>query len=212
MPEIKDLTGQKFGRWTVIDRASDLITASGNHFTRWNCICDCGTKKEVNANSLLSGRSTSCGCYSKEVSKKVMSNNFKTHGDSKTRLYKIWAGMKKRCNNVNALNYDDYGGRGIEICDEWCDYNSFKEWAIKNEYNDSLSIDRIDVNGNYEPQNCRWVNNKGQANNRRTSVYITYNGETHTIAEWAQKLNMNYKKLHHRLSRGWSIERAFSER
>lgn len=212
MSEIKDLTGQKFGRWRVVSRAENAITVSGHYFTRWNCECECGTKREVNANSLLSGRSTSCGCYGKEVAKSVMSNNFKTHGDSNTRLYKIWAGMKKRCNNPNAWNYQDYGGRGIEVCNEWNEYEPFRNWAIKSGYNDSLSIDRINVNGNYEPNNCRWVDKKGQANNRRTSVYITYNDETHTIAEWARELDMSYKKLHHRLSRGWSIERALTEK
>lgn len=131
--------------------------------------------------------------------------------DYKTRLYRIWQKMKARCYNPNHNFYERYGGRGISICEEWLhDFKAFKAWALRSGYSDELSIDRIDVNGNYTPFNCRWVNAKVQANNTSRNHFITYNGETKTLSEWAESLGINKNTLHVRIDvRGWSIERAF---
>lgn len=133
------------------------------------------------------------------------------HGKSKTRLYNIWLNMKARCYNLNNHKYNDYGGRGITICEAWLnDFQAFYDWAMANGYSDDLSIDRIDVNGNYEPSNCRWTDNETQSNNRRSNRFIEYNGKSQTIEQWAKELNVDYKKFHSRLKRGWSIEKAIS--
>ena len=136
-----------------------------------------------------------------------MFNNLRNH-----RLYKIWAGIKNRCFNKNLAAYKDYGMRGIKICDNWSnDFKAFYDWAVANGYNDNLTIERINVNGNYEPNNCCWILKSEQAKNRRNNNYITYNFETHTIADWAKILNVSYTKLYLRIKRrNWSIERAFN--
>lgn len=201
------MTGRRFGHWTVLELAEPLYDKRGYKVHRWKCRCDCGTIKDVSGTSLRSGRSTSCGC-DRSVAREVCKNNFTTHGETKTRLYQIWAGVHKRCENSNAYNYSDYGGRGIKVSDEWRSFIPFKDWAVSNGYTDGLSIDRIDVNGNYSPDNCRWVDSIAQANNRRNNHYITFNGETKTIAEWARDYNMNYKKLYKRIASGKSLSDA----
>lgn len=200
-----DLTNKKFGRLTVIKRVEN----KGKE-TCWLCKCDCGNEKIIKAKNLKSGTTQSCGCLHKEKTQKI---NYK-HGLRKTRLYNTWANMKKRCYNKNDKRYKNYGGRGIIMCDEWQnDFMSFYNWAINNGYKENLTIDRIDVNGNYEPNNCRWATIKIQANNTTTNHYITYNNETHTIAEWADILNINYAKLHARITKSkWNIERAFMQK
>lgn len=206
MPKEIDLTGKRFGRWLVLKKEDDYITPAGDRYTRYLCRCDCGTERAVLSTSLRNGRSTSCGCYNAENKKEVCRQNFTTHGESKTRLYHIYYGIKKRCYNKNAYNYDNYGGRGISMCDEWIsDYNAFKQWALSNGYNENLSIDRVDVNGNYSPGNCRWVDRVAQANNRRSSHVVEMNGQIHTLAEWAKILNIPYKRLHKQFSKGVSL-------
>lgn len=134
------------------------------------------------------------------------------HGLKGTRLYNIWHSMKQRCHYSLSKDYQRYGGRGITICDEWeNDFMSFYNWAMRNGYNSNLTLDRIDVNGNYEPSNCRWVSIKDQNNNRRSCKKITYNGETHNLTQWALILGINKNTLIARLNKGWPIKRAFSE-
>lgn len=158
------------------------------------------------ASALKSGRSKSCGCYGAERSIEICGENFRTHGESKSRLYKIYCGIKKRCYNPNALNYKNYGARGITMCNEWLNsWYDFRDWALENGYNDSLTIDRIDVNGDYNPQNCRWVTCVAQANNRRANRWITHNNETHTVAEWARILDIPYKRLHKKINNGMTL-------
>lgn len=192
----------RFGKWTVLELAEPLKDKNGYNVNRWKCKCDCGAIKNVIGTTLRNGRSTSCGCDGgkrADTARKL----FTTHNESKSRLYKIWSYMRKRCYNQNASNYMNYGGRGITVCNEWNgSYEAFRDWAVKNGYNDSLSIDRIDVNGNYEPNNCRWVTSAAQANNRRNTVYYTYKNETKSVADWAKQYGLNYKSLLKRINSG----------
>lgn len=203
-----NLLGQRFGRLTVIEKAPSK-NYSGQLKTRWVCKCDCGNIVTVTTQELRKGDTKSCGCLAIEELK-VRSIK---HGKRNTRIYKIWANMKARCYNPNEINYYLYGGRGIEVCDSW--KNSFIEfytWAIDNGYQSNLTLDRKNVDGNYEPNNCRWANKEQQANNTRTNVYLEYEGITHTIAEWAKIKNIPYNLLWNRINKShWDIEKAFTE-
>lgn len=194
--EFKDITGQRFGRLTAIKRIE------GKKPTYWLCECDCGNRKEIQLNNLTTGNSKSCGCLSKE-------HHVIKHNASNTRLYNIYLAIKNRCLLKSCSNYKRYGGRGIKVCQEWIDnFENFREWSISNGYNDQLSIDRIDNNGNYCPENCRWTTVKEQANNRRSNVILTYNGISQTIMQWSEEINIPYMTLRARIERGWSVQKA----
>lgn len=209
-----DLTGEKFGRLTAIK----FVGTNKEKRAMWECKCECGARVTVCGKSLRSGNTKSCGCYNIEAStNRIVSINRK-HGKTDTKLFRIWSGMKTRCYNKNAVNYSDYGGRGITVCDEWLkDFESFYEWSIDNGYFECSSrkectLDRIDVNGNYCPENCRWVNMKKQQNNKRSNRIIEFNGESHTVAEWADIIGMSQDVLLSRLnSNTYTIERALTE-
>lgn len=177
-----DLTGKRFGRLSVIEKSS----SDKNGCPKWKCVCDCGNEVIVYGHSLRYGVTKSCGCLAKEKSSERLS----VHNLSKNKLHSVWSNMKYRCTNPNAKAYKHYGERGITVCDEWNDFLNFYNWAINNGYEEGLSIDRIDVNGNYEPSNCRWVTSEIQANNQRNNRIVLYEGNTYTVAQLMKKLNM----------------------
>lgn len=172
-----------------------------------DCICRCGTElKGIRLYSMRCGNTKSCGCYNRELTtKRNMS-----HGDSKTRLYKIWLGMKKRCYNPNSERYDHYGGKGIVVCDEWLKWENFKAWANANGYEENLTIERKDYDKDYCPENCEWIPLSQQANNRSMCHLITVNGETHNITEWSKITGLSRACINSRLQRGWSEEKAIT--
>lgn len=185
-------------RLKVIEQVDDYIPPHGRPQARLKCICMCGNEVVDFASRIKNGTKLSCGCIKEKR--------------SGTRLYRIWKGMKSRCYNQNADHYDRYGGRGIVVCEEWKnDFVSFKLWAMYNGYQDDLTIDRIDNDGNYEPSNCRWVTMEQQGNNRKGNYIIEYNGESHTLSEWSKKTGIKVITLWDRINLlGWPIELALT--
>lgn len=203
MGKLQDLTGQKFGRLTVLKFSYRKGT---NYF--WKCRCDCGNEIDVVSGSLKRGLTKSCGCYNLE---KIIERNTK-HNLNDTRLHNIWVKMKQRCLNSKDVAYKNYGARGISVCDKWLnDFKAFYDWAINNGYSDNLTIERINVNGNYCPENCTWITKSQQCLNTRKNVFLTYNGMTKTIKEWADYFNVSYSAFFHRVERGWDIDRIFNQ-
>lgn len=200
----EDLTGKVFSRWTVVSYAGKEMWGK----SLWKCRCSCGKEKVLVKDVIVDGRSKSCGCLRREWN----STTKRTHGDSrKTRLYEIWASMLKRCRNANAKNWHNYGGRGIKVCDRWLSFASFKEDVIR-DYRDDLTIDRIDNNGDYEPQNVRWATRKQQMRNVRYNRHIAFRGEIKTAAEWADVLGVPTNRFLDRIDKlGWTIDRAMTE-
>lgn len=199
MRTAKDLSGQRFGRLTVIHRME------GANCKYYYCKCDCGNVVTVLGKSLTSGNTKSCGCLHRE---QLTERNYK-HGERRTRLYKTWISMKQRC-SVHRAKYKQWEGRGIKVCDEWRDsFTAFKDWAEANGYKEDLTIDRIDVNGNYEPSNCRWITKREQQFNKTNTRYFEYKGQKKCLAEWAEIFGMNKPTLYNRIyNLGWSIEKA----
>lgn len=201
-----DLTGRRFGRLIVVKR----VNQKGER-PKWLCKCDCGQEKIISSCSLLRGSSNSCGCLAKE--KNVSRST--THSGSNSRLYHVWIDIVRRCENPGRGAYKNYGGRGISICAEWKDFSVFREWAMSTGYDENAehgicTIDRIDVNGDYAPDNCRWVTMKIQCRNKRGSHIVEYNGEKKTVAEWSEITGINYNTLLRRINSGWDVERALT--
>ena len=191
----KNLIGQTFGRLTVVSEApSDRFNR-----TRWHCVCSCGGKKIVSGYCLTAGTTKSCGCL-RHIA------YHKTHGESGSILFSVWQGMKSRCYCAGRKDFKHYGARGIAVCDAWKhDFPAFRSWALSSGYSDGLSIDRIDVNGDYCPDNCRWVTQTDQVRNRRNS--IRYKGLS--LKEWSAITGINYYTLHDRITKcGWPFEKA----
>lgn len=187
MSKINNLAGQKFGKVTVL--SFDKIK---NNRSYWICQCDCGKVFSRRSDIIKRKDVKSCGCYKKENNKTIGIK----HGDCKRNkinpIYRIWQGMKDRCYNKNNPNNVHWLGRGIKMCDEWKNnYLEFKKWAIENGYKKGLSIDRIDVNGNYEPNNCRWVSQEEQNKNTTRTMHIKYKGQSYTIPEFAKIFNIH---------------------
>lgn len=195
----KNIIGEKFGRLTV----TGLSDKKGGRKRYWICECDCGNTVLVRSDNLRSKTTMSCGCFKKEQDKINLAKNHKGYNSQQSRLYHIWQGMRRRCENTSCAEYPEWGGRGITVCDEWSkDYKPFMNWSASNGYRDFLSIDRIDVNGNYEPSNCRWVTAKVQANNRRSNINVEYNGEIHNLSQWGVFLGIKQGTLYERYRKG----------
>lgn len=192
---VKIHEGDKYGKLTVIRQTkSDKF---GN--AKWLCECECGNQIEVIAHNLRKGIVKSCGCLNRIT-------------EEERRLGGVLKGMKQRCENPKCKMYPWYGGRGIKVCEDWQDIKVFREWALRNGYRIGLTIDRIDVNGNYEPSNCRWISQAEQMNNTRSNIWLEYNGELHNITQWAEIIGMKPKTLQARITNlGWSVERALTE-
>lgn len=198
MPKFQDLIGKKFGRWTVIS----LVTGRKNN-TKFLCKCVCGKEKEVFSNTLREGESESCGCLQKEL----LASRNTTHGMTYTSIYRVWAAMIQRCDNPKNKNYPGYGGRGITVCKAWHKFENFYAWAMANGYREGLEIERMNNNGNYEPENCKWATRTEQNNNSRHNRIIEFDGQKKTLTEWAKELNIYPSSLHGRL-RKYSIKKA----
>ena len=191
-----DVTGQKFGKLTAIE----CIGQDKNRKTQWLCLCECGNTVICALNNLRKGNTQSCGCLRSE---KIKSTCI-THGKRQTRLYNIWSLMKNRCKDKTNKNY---GGRGITVCEEWKNnFEAFEQWALKNGYSDSLSIDRINNNKGYSPKNCRWTTVKTQARNRRTNHFVNYNNKSYLITDLAQKLKCSRQTIARRYESGQKIK------
>lgn len=198
MGKLIDLTGKTFGRWTVLYRTDDYIEASGAKRAHYHCKCACGNEADVLAGSLRKGQSKSCGCLQREFAKSGAAK--RTHGATGTRLHRIWKNMNTRCNNPKNQKYPRYGGRGISVCKEWSGktgFEAFSKWAHENGYHEDLTIDRIDNDGDYTPENCRWVSLKMQENNTSKNRKITVRGITKTIAEWSEIIGIPRTTLYY---------------
>lgn len=202
MSQYIDLVGKKFGRLSVVKRVEN----NHNGDTMFLCLCDCGNYTKVSSPNLRRNHVKSCGCVKKETSPTWRTK----HGLTDSRIHKTWSAMKQRCFNKNCNAYPTYGGRGITVCDEWKnDFLAFYNWAIAHGYSDTLTIDRIDPNGNYEPSNCRWIEIKKQCDNRRNTLRLEYNGETHTIGEWSKIVGVSESTLRSRYyTRRWPVEKV----
>jgi hypothetical protein len=197
LPRI-DITGQRFGRWTAISYADSV----------WTCRCDCGTERRVVGKTLRNGSSKSCGCYNAEVAGRHLRKHGMAH---RTNVeYKAWCQMRTRCMNRNGKNWADYGGRGIEVCERWNDFTAFYA-DMGPRPSPKHSLDRLDVNGNYEPGNCRWATVKEQRRNIRTNRLLTHHGKTMTVAAWADELGVRKGILYTRLFNGWSDEKVLTQ-
>lgn len=205
MNNTQDIKFQIFGRLKPIERVMST-TKGGRKVYKWRCVCDCGNETQVVISDLKRGKTKSCGCLNREI----VSKTSMKHGMSKTIEFNIWRGIKQRCNNKKCSTYKYYGNLGVKICDRWL--NSFENF-----YKDmgdipskNHSIDRIDVNGDYSPENCRWSDSKTQSRNKKFNHNVTFNNETMCIAAWAEKLSIKYSTLSDRILRGWTIEKALT--
>lgn len=208
MGTLIDLSGQRFGHLTVIGRYG---TARKGEAAKWQCLCDCGNTAIVTSSNLRYGNQVSCGCQRIKKSLLNIARYNEQHRSTRNRrIFRIWVGMRNRCGNPQNDSYPYYGGRGIAVCDEWKKYELFENWALSSGYLENLTLDRIDVNGPYSPDNCRWVTMKEQAYNRRDNRRISYQGKCLTITEWAKILKCSPSCLYYRLDAGWPIEEVLS--
>lgn len=208
-------SGCVFGKFTIIEFDHKILASHGyRYYYRCRCSCD-GKEIIVREDGLKSGHTKSCGCLQKETAKKLMYK----HGLTNTRFYKLFDNMYSRCSGYKYCDNKNYKQKGITVCDRWHDFNNFKEDMYESycEHVEKFgekdtTLDRIDSNMSYCPENCRWATRKEQANNTKNNHRIEYKGESHTLAEWANILDIGYKCLSTRVKRGWPIDRAFNEK
>ena len=207
----KDRTNQKYGNLTAIK----YLYTNNRRKAVWLCACKCGNKIEVESDKLVTGNTKSCNCLHKAATKQNIKRAIESQTKYKTKEEKDimhkFLQMKNRCYNPRSRAYINYGARGIKICEKWLKNPfSFFEWSINHEYKKGLTIDRIDVNGNYEPSNCRWITNLQQQNNKRNNHYLEYNGEKHTIAEWSRITQIPASTISDRIRRNFTIEKILN--
>lgn len=192
--DFKDLHGKVFNRLTVLSyHGQDKRKKS-----LWRCSCICGKYTVVQGSAILSGHTRSCGCFMREKRSHI------THGDSKAKLYGVWESMRARCSNPKDTGYKDYGGRGIKVCKVWQDsYIEFKKWALSNGHLEGLSIERINVHGNYEPENCCWITMKDQARNKTTTAFCSFFGEKISVMDLADRCEISAGVIRQRAKKGW---------
>lgn len=200
----QDLTGQKFGKLTIKCKYG---VSKGRHII-YSCICDCGKEKEILGIHLKSKKIVSCGCYRKEINSQIIKHGCNRVG-KRTGCYQSWADMKNRCSNINHDFWLDYGGKGIKVCDRWKNFINFFE--DMGERPENHSIERIDRDGNYCPENCIWADIITQSNNRSDNIIIEHQGKKQTLTQWSKELNFPYETLRARLKRGWSEEKTLTE-
>jgi len=200
--KLKDYTGSTYGRLTAVRFVS--LAKEGQ---QWIFDCACGAQCEANTKSVVSGHTQSCGCLARET---LVTRNT-THGLAKLRCseYRSWKDLRARCNNPNNQDYKDYGGRGIKVCQRWDNFENF--YADMGDRPSGMTVDRIDVNGDYEPNNCRWATPTQQANNKRTNRCIEWNGQSKTLMEWSRETGIEHTKARYRLAQGWPLESVFSQ-
>lgn len=199
MKKIKDHTGEVYGKLKVLE-----FVERKDKKTCWKCRCSCGNEVIYPITYLTSGDTKSCGCLKKEMAAK---NGRKNSFVKNHRLYTIWIDLRRRCYNKSRKNYQYYGAKGIKVCEEWKDnFKNFQDWAFENGYDDTLTIDRININDDYKPSNCRWATIKEQNNNMSTNHIIEYNGEKYTLSQLAEKYNLSYSLVKNRIRNNWSIE------
>jgi hypothetical protein len=208
------MVGDVYGRLTVLSEDRRITPSNGKKIRKrvfCTCRCECGNVKDFVNDILVNGHAKSCGCLRIETASKRMTKHGHSASRGKaSRAYHSWSGAIDRCTNRNSVKYPIYGGRGITICDRWkYSFESFLEDMGEPPF--GMSIERIDVNGNYEPSNCRWATNKEQSRNTRTNVLISHKGKTMCISEWAEELGVNPGTLYQRLNRsGWSVDKALT--
>jgi hypothetical protein len=204
MSKVRDLTGQKFGRLTVVS----LDSVTKHRKAKWLCKCDCGKSHIVDGASISAGKTKSCGCLRREATIKRNIGLLKRHGMHGTPEHYTWNSMRQRCENKNAPNFKRYGGRGISVCERWAEFENFL--ADMGERPDGLTLDRIDNNGDYTPENCRWATRSQQQRNRSNTCRLTLNGLTLDIYEWAERTGIKRKTIYSRICSGWSTEKALT--
>lgn len=201
--KFEDLSGRKYNKLTVICKNGK--TNGGD--IKWLCKCDCGNEKTITGSKLKSGWTKSCGCMQKEWA----ANKFSKHKLSQTQLYKCWERMKSRCLNKNNNRYYRYGGRNIKVCSEWLDFNNFSYWALSNGYKEGLTIERIDVNGNYEPNNCTWITPAAQMRNTSRTVWVEYKNSKICMAEFSRMTGISVNVIRNRLKKGLTADQIVEE-
>lgn len=199
---LKDLTGSRLGKWTVLHREPNRGKA-----VMWKCQCECGNIAVIHGTSLKSGTSTQC---------RQCRDTYRTarkHGQTRTPLYRVWCRIKGCTSNANHQDFKWYGAKGVKVCDEWAnDFETFHQWAIQNGYEKGLTIDRKDVDGDYEPSNCRWITIQEQSLNKTDTIRITHKGLTLTIPEWSKTTGIKRSTLYARYFKGWSSEKILGAR
>lgn len=200
-----DETGNKYGELTVVKSGG----TNKDKKALWLCKCSCGNYTTTTGKSLRNGSSTSCGCLKVKRAREMAKHN-KKHGETNTKLYNVWRGIKKRCRLATSDAYANYGEKGIDVCDEWFEsYECFRDWSLANGFEDGLTIDRIDPRGDYTPENCRWTTWKVQENNRGNTVFLEYKGKLYPRAILAEMLGVSRQALYYRVKHGIPLEKPY---